>query len=131
MTRWQKAGNIIIPGGLNQPEPHEYATANVFARSGMDVEFIKPSRLKGSRTPDVKIGGIMWEMKSPMGKSKKTVANALRRAIKQSGNVIIDAHLLKLSDEEVEKELLRNVPLTRSLKRLKLITKTDRIIDIK
>lgn len=126
----KRVGKITIPGGII-PEPHELAIANIFALSGKDVTFIKPRRMKGSKNPDVKINGVLWEMKSPMGKSKKTVANALRRAVKQSRSVIIDAHHIQISDDDVTKELLRNVPLTKSLKRLIMITKTNKVIVLK
>jgi len=131
MVKRQRVGNIIIPGGMTQPETHEYATARVFTRAGKDVEFLQPSRTRGSRTADLKIDGLLWEMKTPMGKTKKTVANALRRAVKQSSNVIIDTRQMKLSDEIIKKELLRNVPLTKSLKRLVIVSKESQIVSLK
>ena len=126
----QKPGRTIIPLGVF-PELHELETAAVFLAQGLDVEFLVPNRTKGARTPDVKINNILWEMKSPRVSSKKTIANALRRAVKQSHNVIIDARAMKIPESDIERELMRNVPLIKSLKRLILISRTGEIIDLK
>lgn len=77
----------MVPYGVF-PEKHELETVNIFMALGKDVEFLTPSRTKKSKTPDVKIDGVSWEMKSPMGKSKNTIYNAMRRAVKQSNNII-------------------------------------------
>ncbi len=130
MTSSRKTGKIIIPYGVF-PERHELETASVFLADGDDVEFIAPSRTKGSRTPDVKINGVLWEMKTPMGKGRSSVANALRRAVKQSDSVIIDGRFMRLSDDDIKHELIRNIPLTKSLRRLVLITKQSNIIDLR
>lgn len=126
-----RSARIIIPESGGQPEPHEILTAEAFISLGRDVEFIVPSRIKGSRSPDVIIDGIAWEMKSPLGKSKKTVANALRRAVKQSNNVIVDGRRMRLSDEVIQMELVRNIHLVRTMRRLVFIAKTGEVIVLK
>jgi hypothetical protein len=55
-------GKSVIPLGVF-PERHELETAAVFFKQGFDVQFIAPSRTKGSKTPDVMIDGVLWEMK--------------------------------------------------------------------
>ena len=125
-----QAGKIIIPAGMTQPEPHEYAVADIFARAGKDVEFIKPSRIKGSRSPDVIIDGVLWEIKSPTGSGKYTVQTQLKRAAKQSKNIIIDSSRTKLPDDFLVKELQKYYSLVKSIKRLTLVTKRGIIIDI-
>ena len=125
----KRIGQTIIPHGVI-PEEHELQSASVFTGLGKDVEFIAPRRTKDSTTPDIMIDGIQWEIKSPTGKSKTTVSNALRRAVKQSPNVIFDARRTTITDIEVEKEIKRNLKLTQSLKRILLITKSSKIIEI-
>ncbi len=49
-----------------------------------DVIFLRPGTL---RTPDLNIGGVLWEIKSPLGSGKKTMENNLRSARKQSVNI--------------------------------------------
>jgi len=128
-TTIEKAGRITYPYGY-QPEPHELDTANVFAALGKDIEFIRPSRTQNSHTPDIMMDGILWEIKCPMGKHKKNIANVFRRAVKQSKYIIIDIRKIKISEEEAVTEVQRNAKLVKSLKKLKVVGEKD-VIDIK
>jgi len=123
------SGKIIIPNGV-YPEKHELETANVFTKLGKDVEFLAPSQTKRSRMPDVVIDGVIWEVKSPTGKSKYTIQNQFKRAARQSQNLILDARRLKLNSLYIKEEVIKQVSLRRSIKRLKLIPKSGQIIDI-
>ncbi len=132
MTEKPKVGRIIIPGGMKPPpEAHELETADVFARAGKDVEFIPPRRMRGSKMPDIKIDGVLWEMKSPTGSGKKTIQDQIKRAMRQSKNIILDGRRTKLMDEYIVKELKKQMTLSRSIQRLIFISKTDVIIDIR
>lgn len=126
----RKPGKTIIPYGVF-PELHELETAAVFLAQGYDVEFIVPSRTKGSKTPDVKIDGILWEIKSPTGNGKKTVEKQLQRAGKQSKNIILDGRRSKLEDEAFEKELHKKFVLVRSIRRIVFIRKDDQLVDFR
>jgi hypothetical protein len=84
-----KFGKTIIPYGVF-PEPHELETARFFNKLGKNVEFLVPSYIKGSKTPDVKMDNILWEIKSPKGDSKYTFQHAFKEALRQSYNVIFD-----------------------------------------
>lgn len=131
MSEKPTVGHILIPGGMKpQPETHELETADVFARTGKDVEFIPPRRMRGSKMPDIKMDGVLWEMKSPTGSGKKTIQDQIKRAMRQSKNIILDGRRTKLTDEYIVKELQKQVALSRSIKRLIFISKTDTIIDI-
>ncbi len=74
-----KTGKIITPPDA-LIEDHERAVANLLARAGFEVEFVKPSNRMGDRTPDIKMGGCFWEIKSPKGKSGRTIENNIRIA---------------------------------------------------
>ncbi|MCA9301142.1 hypothetical protein H6801_01330 [Candidatus Nomurabacteria bacterium] len=126
----RKNGRTIIPLGVF-PEMHELETAAVFLAQGFDVEFLLPSRIKGIRTPDVKIDNILWEIKCPTGSGKKTVEKQLQRASGQSKNIIFDSRRTKLVDTYIEKELRKQLKLSRSFKKLILITKEGIRLDIK
>lgn len=52
--------------------------------------FIPASRRQHIRTPDITMIGKDWEIKSPIGKSSRTIENTIRQALKQSPNIIID-----------------------------------------
>ena len=123
-------GKILLPPHY-YPEQHELETAGTLADIGYDIEFLRPSRTKGVHTPDIKMRGILWEIKSPTGNGKKTVEKQLQRAGRQSKNIVFDGRRSKLSDEYIEKELRRQYRLSQSIKRLVFIDKMNRCIDIK
>lgn len=129
-TPQRKPGKTIIPFGVF-PELHELETAAVFLEQGYDVEFVVPSRTKGSKTPDVKMDGILWEIKSPTGHGKKTVEKQLQRAGKQSKNIILDGRRSKLEDDMFVKELHKKFALVRSIKRIIFIRKNKQVVDFR
>lgn len=59
-------------------ETHEYATINVLLADGEDVELIEKSRTPHTKSADIVMLGMAWEMKSPNGKSARCVEHALR-----------------------------------------------------
>jgi hypothetical protein len=126
----KKPGRIIIPDGA-YPEDHEIATARSLIKLGSDVEFLVPIRTRGVRTPDITWDGLDWEIKSPIGKGKRTIQDQFKNALHQSKCVIFDGRRCKQSDEKVESELRRQASLTRSAKRLLYINKENEIVDIK
>jgi hypothetical protein len=73
--------------------------------------------------------GIDWEIKSPTGNSGTTIANSLKRAVKQSENIIIDARRTKMPYEKIEKEIRRNMKLTKSIRRAFMINKKNETVD--
>lgn len=52
----------IIPNGVVLKE-HEMATVVLLTELGCNVELIPKSNLQGVRTPDVRIEGLLWEIK--------------------------------------------------------------------
>ncbi len=55
-------------------------------------------------SPDVVINGVIWEMKSPQASDNKAIERNLRKACKQSPNIIFDSQRMKgASDAEIEK----------------------------
>lgn len=127
----KKNGRTIIPLGVF-PEIHELETAAVFLAEGTDVEFLLPSRIKGMRTPDVKIDGVLWEIKCPTGNGKKTVEKQLQRASGQSKNIIFDSRRTRLDDIYIKKELREKFQLVTSIKRfiLKVISRIINCVDV-
>jgi len=129
MVANKKSGNLTIPLGLNL-EDHEILTGKFLAKHGEDVEFLMPSRRRNSRNPDLLLRGQRWEVKSPIGNSKTTISNALKRAVKQSSYIILDSRRTKLSDEVILTEVRRNIQLTRSMKKVLVITKSGSLVEI-
>ena len=114
-----------------RPEPHEIDTINFLAELGRDILILKPSRAKGSRTPDIRMDNRDWEIKSPKGKSSRTIENNFRAAIRQSGFIIFDLRRMQLADEKCLVNLNKEFLPRKAAKTLLVITKDRELLDIK
>jgi hypothetical protein len=103
-------GTVIRPSSLTDLEPHEEATAKRLAAVGFNVYFNEVSRVVGAKNPDVTIDGQIWEMKSPQGAGKNTVAHQFARAAKQeTDHLIIDGARSALPDDELLNQMRRRL----------------------
>ena len=118
----------IIPNGVVLKE-HELSTVVLLTSLGFDVELIPRSNIKGVHTPDIMINGISWEIKSPKGEGKSLMKNTIQKACKQSCNVIVDMKRTKRHQGKCLHELQREFTHSKTLKRIKIITKSREIID--
>lgn len=82
-------------------EAHEYVTINVLLELGEDVELVKKSRTPHTKSPDIVMRGMDWEMKSPTGKTKRPIERIMHRAARQSENIIIDLRRTKILDKDL------------------------------
>ncbi|MBP5304589.1 MAG: hypothetical protein J6Z02_01960 [Lachnospiraceae bacterium] len=55
-------------------QDHEYNTVELLLDSGYNIELIPPLKIKGTKTADVVINGVMWEMKAPTGNGKLDIS---------------------------------------------------------
>ncbi len=126
-------GLISIPPGVIV-ERHEKRTADFIATTlKNDVIFIRPTRRVGSKSPDITMGGIDWEIKCPQGASSRTIENNLRQALRQSPNIIMD--LRRMSKRQPEEKIIQNIyqrfNKTKSIKNILVITRQDDYIEYK
>ena len=127
----RKTGNISIPGDVDI-WPHEYQTAVALARAGYDVVFIKKSNEEHEQTPDILIDGQRWEMKAPKASNARAIDRNLRRALRQSTRIIIDARRMKeLPDSVVERELRKHAREMKSIQKLVFVNHHGDVVDIK
>ncbi len=110
-------------------ENHEYATVKLLLMSGHNIELIPSSQVKGMRTPDISIDGVLWEIKSPTGNSRHTMKHTLQNAAHQSNHVIVDLRRCKMPQNIAVKELEHHFNLSRRIRRMKIITADEKIID--
>ena len=86
---------------------------------------------KEVKSADVLMDGVVWEMKSPTSASVKSLQKVLRRAGRQSHNVIVDtARMRGRMDRAAQRELARLLPLVASVRRLRLGTKARDAFDV-
>jgi len=121
--------HVIIPVGLKpSPARYEITAAELLANHfGANVEFILRTNYQ---TPDFIIGGIRWELKSPTGTGKNNIERQLQAALKQSPNIVFDARRSKIHITRIKSELHRQLQLTKSMKRLILIGKNKKVIEL-
>ena len=90
-----------------------------------DITCINPG---AGKTPDLRIKGIEWELKSPQGDGVKTIENILKKAAKQSKNIILDFSRIKMNGSQAlsrTRYYLRNNK--HGIKKLIIITKSHKI----
>ena len=126
------AGQVIIPTNLsNPPAPHEVDVAWIIAKHyGQNVEFLKPIDDYKRKTPDFVMGGILWEIKSPQGKSRATIGRTLKRASKQSRNIVIDCRRMALPYDNIIRMIRFELSKRRQVKKVVLITKKKEVVEI-
>ena len=126
----KEQGQIIIQSGANV-WPHELKTAEALAADGRTVEFIPRSKNRYDKSADVLMDGLIWEMKASKSDKLHMVEQNLRRALKQSRNVIFDSRRMKgLPDHAIERELRKWGKELKSLERLLFVNRHAQVIDI-
>jgi len=125
-------GQVIIPvGHPNPPEPHEVNAAFILARHfRCTIEFLVPIDDYKRKSADIVMLGVVWEIKCPIGVSKSTIRNQFRRASRQSKSIIIDARRTKLEKKNIEKEVLYQIKERPYIKKIILIDKFEKVIEI-
>ena len=125
-------GQVIIP--VNHPSPpeqHEIDAAWILARHfRCVVEFLTPVDDYKRKTADIVMLGVQWEMKSPIGASKSTIGNQFSVAKKQSRNIIIDTRRTAIEYDEIEKKAVIEMKKRPNTKRVILIDKFEKVIEI-
>ena len=118
-------GVIDISRLNNPPDKAEFEVAKFFARQGKDVVFIPPSAIPNQHRPDILMDGVEWEIKCPVGSSKRTIENAIRTAVRQSKSLIIDLRNIQLSERICINQIEREFNGRKYIKRLYVIRKNS------
>lgn len=127
--RKDKTGKVKPNGVMLQP--HEYATVIVLTEHGYDVELIPPSYTPKSKTGDLIMNGMIWEMKAPVGKSRSTLEHVIQKAAHQARNIIIDLRRTKLDDTKSIVNARKLYAKFRSVRNLWVITKDGELIKLR
>lgn len=131
MARLSKnKGEIRIPAGINVWQ-HELSTANALAGVGYVVEFLPTKDIKNAKSPDILMNGEKWELKAPKTDKLSAIERNLKRATKQSSNIVIDSHRLrKIRDSTVQNFLLQKFKQQKTIKQLLFVNRKRQVIDI-
>ena len=130
MTK-KKIGIIAAPPGVFLDKHEKLAVDFLAVNLGYDITFLVPDRRVGAKTPDINMNGILWEIKSPTGKSSRTIENNLREAILQSSNIILDLRRMdgRVPTHKHIRETEKQFRLAKKIKQLIVITREDERID--
>jgi len=114
------------------PESHEKRTARILVDVlNEKILFLASDRQRGTKTPDIRMKGLLWEIKSPKGKSSRTIENNFRIAAKQSQNIIFDLSRTSIQDDKALSQINKQFRENKSAKRIIVITKKRKLVDIK
>ena len=117
---------IIIPKNLN-PWPHELRIARILCAGGYRVEFVPASNT--AKMPDFWINGVEYELKSPISNKISAIERNLKRASKQSLNIVFDSSRMKgLRDDIVLREIKARFLADRIIKRVLFVNKKGKLI---
>ena len=118
---------LAQPGDL--PKPHELRAATILANEFFNQDVVFLRRTHG-KTPDLDVAGVIWEIKSPKGSSKNTIANNLKAASKQSKRIVIDLFRCKLRQDVALRRIKGYLKEgNHHLKGLIIITKSGKCLD--
>lgn len=124
-----KTGTIDISQLNTPPEKHEFETAKYFSGMGKDIVFLKPRNIPNFHTPDIVMDGVEWEIKSPIGSSKRTISDNFKKAVKQSKYIIFDLRRVTLSEKQCIAQLEKEFAVRPYLKRLLIICKNGELLE--
>lgn len=130
MTRKYSTGKIII---LPKADiwPHEMLTAKALANAGYVVEFRVNENFDYVKSPDIIIDSEVWELKSPKSAKLVSVERNLKKASRQSSNIVLDSQRMgRLPDASIERELIKQFKLTKNISKLLFINRKRKVIDI-
>lgn len=121
---------VIIPNNVRlTPTARELSAARILADYFQTI--VECVSCNNHKTPDFIINGITWELKTPTGTGKYNIQHALKHALDQSCNIVIDARFSKMHITKIKHELAYQARITRKIKQLLLIEKTGKIVVIK
>ena len=110
---------------------HELSTAKALANAGHTVDFRANKNIEFIKSPDILIDDDIWEMKSPKSTKLVAVERNLKKAYHQSKNIVFDSQRMgRLPDNSIQRELIKQFQLTRSIKKLLFVNRKRETIDI-
>ena len=123
--------NKILKQAYAFPDEDEMEVAKFLVDGGAKlILFLTPNLAPNTDTPDMLVDRkIKWEIKTPDRSTDRALQRAFRVALHQSENVIFYIKNLKISEENTTRTLKRLFAQLKSARRLKIITRSGRIID--
>ena len=124
-----KTYQVIVKTSLRDaPQKHELSAALILAKHfKTDVTFLRP---QVDKTPDIDIRGELWEIKSPVGKGKRTIDNNFAKARRQSRNIVVDLRRSKMHQSKANARIRFYLSTPHHFKKVLVITKARKVLVI-
>lgn len=123
-------GSIVIPAGIEVWE-HELRTAQVLARYGHNVCFVAKDKNRGVKSADILVDDVLYEMKSPKADKLSAIERNLKKASKQSENIVIDSRRMKkIHDTAIQKCLAGKLKQQKTIKKILFVNRKHELVDI-
>lgn len=96
-------GNDVV----QDHKPGEIEVARIVSTAKGERVEMQPrvNKPEGVSTPDAKIGGIAYEIKTSGGNGENALVNAIKRGKKQAGRIILDVRNSPLASDEIERQI--------------------------
>lgn len=122
---------VIVPTNIKPlPDKYEMAVARILAQKFQsNIKFVECGSTK---TPDVQVLSTekYWEIKNIKGDGKLTIEDNLRKAAKQSDNIVISLLRSSMTPEKATSHIRWYLKHARAnIKHVVLVTKRGKTID--
>jgi len=98
---------------------------------GMLLNLSRLVKVTGLKRQTLLSNGVLYEIKSPKTDKLSAVERNLKRATKQSGNIIIDSRRMsKLRDVTIQKFLMQKLKQQKTIKQILFINRKHEVTDI-
>ena len=78
------------------------------------------------------MNGVLWEIKTPITSSQKTIKKRIHKASLQSNHIIFDLrHIKPNAAEQIQKDIIKRFTEKRTLRRMLLISNDGALIDFR
>lgn len=130
MPKAEKMYDIVLKNGANPDNIEKRCAKTISLYFRSNIEFI-PSGNHSSPDMFVRRTHQFWEIKSPKGNSKNTIHHILSEIEYQSSNIVITLYRTKMSPRVVIGRIKTELKKPNGIKKILLITKSEKIIKIK
>ena len=113
------------------PTDDENKVADYFANLGCDVTFLAVSKIKNVNSPDIKMLGKKWEIKTPRQSGKYTIEHAIQYASKQAAHIIVDLRQCKMTQAKAITKIKKESNHRSVIKTTLVITKSRQLLILK
>lgn len=95
------------------------------------TEIAKRITAENKDEKNILLDDVAYEIKPPKSANSNTLEHILKKALKQSSNIIIDTSRMKnVRDDNTRRFLTNQVRIRKQIKKLIMISKQGQIIDI-